>query len=235
MTVSRAYESMINMKRLRVCIAMLLSLSAPQLFGADNFDEFPTRIEAGEKYLFYSHGLIVEGSDPRPYHESFGYYEFEAIKQALINAGDFKLIAQHRPANTAATDYAAQLSNWVRRLLDAGVDPSAITLIGFSRGAQITALAASELNSEGINTVLMGLCFAGDYPAQPPIALGGHVLSIYETSDSVQSCSELLARSTGSKSTSEIAISTGRGHGAFYAPRPEWLGPLRSWLEEIGF
>jgi dienelactone hydrolase len=71
------------------------------------------------------------------------------------------------------------LDGWVRRLLAAKVAPGRITLVGFSRGGQITALASSRLAS-------------------------------FE----------------------EVAISTGKKHGAFYQPLPEWVGPLRAWIEK---
>jgi hypothetical protein len=29
----------------------------------------------------------------------------------------------------------------------------------------------------------------------------------------------------------EIAISTGKGHAAFFQPLPEWVGPLKKWIE----
>jgi len=28
----------------------------------------------------------------------------------------------------------------------------------------------------------------------------------------------------------EIAISTGKSHGAFFQPLPVWVGPLREWI-----
>jgi len=58
--------------------------------------------------------------------------------------------------------------------------PSRITLIGFSRGGQLTAVISSRL----------------------------------------------------SKSFKEVAISTGRKHGAFFQPLPEWVQPLKAWIAE---
>ncbi|MFT4888557.1 MAG: putative esterase [Pseudohongiellaceae bacterium] len=43
----------------------------------------------------------------------------------------------------------------MKQLIEAGVEPANITLIGFSRGAQITAEASSQLKQTGINTALM--------------------------------------------------------------------------------
>ena len=65
----------------------------------------------------------------------------------------------------------------------------------------------------------------------PPITSGGHFLSIYETTDAVRSCAKLAERSRFT-SFEEIAISTGKKHGAFFQPLPESVRPLRAWIEK---
>jgi hypothetical protein len=191
-------------------------------------DRFPDRIHAGERYVIYSHGLIVEGDDPKPVSPKYGQYDFPAIKQALFSEGGFNLIAYQRPKSTDDS-YADTLQSWVRRLLDAGVKPSRITLVGFSRGAQLTALASNGLAYAGINTALMAICEDGEVSHAPELNLGGNLLSIYETSDELRSCRKLAARSH-LKSFKEVAISTGKKHGAFFQPLPEWVRPLKAWI-----
>lgn len=66
------------------------------------------------------------------------------------------------------------------------------------------------------------------------IQLYGRVLSIYETSDDVGSCNLLEARSRKLREFKEIAISTGKEHGAFYRPMDEWVIPLKRWISESG-
>ena len=41
-----------------------------------------------------------------------------------------------------------------------------------------------------------------------------------------------LAEPGRAASFKEIAISTGKKHGAFFQPLPEWIAPLRAWIEE---
>jgi uncharacterized protein len=113
--------------------------------------------------------------------------------------------------------------------LDAGVKPSRITLVGFSRGAYLTAMASSRLASTGIGTALLAICEKGEVSDQPTLVLGGNFLSIYETSDDLGSCAGLAARSHLA-SFQEVAISTGKKHGAFFQPLPEWLDPLKAWI-----
>lgn len=216
----------------KISLIASLAFASMPVMAEELFSNFPDEIHAHQKYVFYSHGLIVEGTNPRPEHPEYGVYEFPLIAEKIFEDGDFNLIAHHRPANTDASEYAENLAGWVDRLLEAGVNPGNITLIGFSRGAQITLMASAARRSTGINTVMMAVCFGGDFPSDPPIQLGGHVLSIYETSDAVKSCSEILQRSEEALSTYEVAISTGRRHGAFYTPLSEWLEPLKIWLVE---
>ncbi len=71
------------------------------------------------------------------------------------------LIAHHRSKNTDISDYTAMLVTWVMKLIDAGVSSNKITLIGFSRGGEITAYASSELRALNINSVLLASCWPG--------------------------------------------------------------------------
>ena len=199
--------------------------------AAEIYDKFPDTIHPEERYVIYSHGFIVEGTDPRPISPKYGQYDFPAIKQALFKDGGFNLIAYQRPKDPNTDAYAETLKSWVKRLRAAGVKPSRITLVGFSRGAQLTAIASSDLAAEGINTALMAICADGDVDHQPPLILGGNFLSIYETSDQLGSCSKLAARSHLT-SFKEVTLSTGKAHGAFFQPLQDWLLPLKAWIDK---
>jgi hypothetical protein len=220
-------------RALSLCIAgvALFSANGAHLRSASVaiYDHLPERIEADARYVIYSHGRIVEGDDETPVSPEFGRYDFPAIRRALFDGGGFNLIAPHRPRDADYSLYVDTLVSWVRQLLRAGVRPGRITLVGFSRGGQMTASASSRLASEHINTVLIAICSNGDFERDPPLILGGRLLSLYETSDMVGSCAGLAARSRLA-SFKEIAISTGRSHGAFFQPLPVWVGPLREWI-----
>jgi hypothetical protein len=213
----------------RWCPSFALLLLVPISSRAGEiYSRFPDTIHASERYVIYSHGLIVEGDDPKPISPKYGQYDFPAIKQILFNSGGFNLIAYQRP-KSSDDSYADTLKSWVKRLLEAGVKPTRITLVGFSRGAQLTALASSGLAAEGINTALLAICEDGDVSQAPGLVLGGNLLSIYETSDELGSCRKLSARSH-LKSFKEVAISTGKKHGAFFQPLPQWIEPLKAWI-----
>src|SRR4051812_2743541 len=93
----------------------------------------------------------------------------------------------------------------------------------------MTASASSRLASANINTALIAICSNGDFVRDPPLILGGRVLSLYETSDTVGACGGLAARSHPI-SFKEIAISTAKAQGAFFQPLAVWVGPLREWI-----
>lgn len=215
---------------LAICSFLAISVASKSQ-TVQIYEQFPSAIHANERYVIFSHGLIAEGEDPKPVSPKYGVYDFPQIKEALFKDGGFNLIAVQRKKGVELENHVNQLESWVHRLLDAGVQPSRVTLVGFSRGGQITALASSHLASEGINTAILAICSAGDFTVDsgPPIVLGGNVLSIYETSDELGSCSKLADRSH-LRSFKEVAISTGKAHGAFFEPRPEWIDSLKAWI-----
>lgn len=198
--------------------------------GKGLYETFPAEINASEKYVFYSHGLIVEGENQMPKHPEYGVYDFPSIKKNLFDVGNFNLIAHHRAKDTNIEEYVALFSSWVNMLLESGVPASHITLIGFSRGSHLTALTAARFNTTAINTVLMAGCFNGDMVFDPPISLSGRLLSIYETTDTPGTCQKLASRSQ-LISFDEHYITTGLKHGAFYTPLEAWLRHIRNWIQ----
>lgn len=212
---------------------LLLTLTGYSVAG-EIYTEFPTQIHPDEQYVFYSHGFIVEGEDPRPVHPKFGTYEFSLIKSMLVKDSDFNLIAHHRPKNTEIAAYSKKLQSWVRKLVKAGVKANNITLLGFSRGGQITAYASSALKELKINTILLATCWPRFVQSDSTVTFAGHFLSVYETTDRALSCKQISLRSTELDSFKEIAITTGKEHGAFFRPMGEWITPVREWIKAKG-
>ena len=184
--------------------------------------------ETPERYLFYLHGQIVEGSDGRPEHPEYGVYDYPAIVQALENEG-FTVISEIRDFQTDGRAYAEQLAGEVEALLSGGVMPERISIIGASKGGGIAVVASSLLGNEGLNFVFLGTC-VNWIKEWPELTLRGRILSIAEETDTVAgSCEEPFSGSDIRPEFREIRIHTGRGHGAFYEPIPEWLGPAVEW------
>jgi pimeloyl-ACP methyl ester carboxylesterase len=213
-------------------LAAIQTGTVAPLMAAEVYPDFPAHIDSDRSYVIYSHGRIVEGDDPKPIHERWGIYDFPAITSRLAENNTFVLIAHHRSENTDLPSYVERLKSWVRKLVEAGVEPNRITLVGFSRGGQITALAASQLKPMNINTALLATCWEGGVQDQSSITLSGRFLSIYETTDAALSCRGLATRSVQLSSFEEVDISTGKEHGAFYTPLSDWIEPLLLWIEK---
>ncbi len=204
-------------------MALAETAEAGQVYG-----EFPAAPDPSRAYVIYAHGLIVEGTDPRPVHPRWGVYDFPAVAEAFVQP-DTDVIAIHRPKGTDPGEHAAFLAENIRRMVANGVEQRRITLIGFSRGGYIVALTSNALRDAPVNTVILAGC-AGWVEAQQAIQLSGHVLSVFETSDFVGSCLALADRSAAILSFREIAIDTGKEHGAFYRPRKAWVSPTKAWI-----
>ena len=100
-----------------ILIALTASLNS---VATELYTEFPTEVKPDERYVIYSHGLTVEGDDPRPKHPKFGIYEFVKIKKALFQNGNFNLIAHHRPANTDIDAYVEAFKGCKKRAAKTG-------------------------------------------------------------------------------------------------------------------
>ncbi|MEW6997383.1 alpha/beta hydrolase [Colwelliaceae bacterium BS250] len=217
---------MINIKFL-LFISLLFS---PLAFSGEIYEHFPEQINANEKYVFYSHGYIVEGINPTPKNDRWGTYQFPAIKESLSDR-EYNLIAYHRPKGTDPFKHAETLANDVRTLLKNGVDGNHITIIGFSRGAFITSITSHYLAKTPIKTVLLAGCGRIVTAKYSDIKANGALLSVYETSDGASTCKKLQQRSVNLESFDEIVISTGKEHGAFYRPMDEWVVPVKHWIK----
>ena len=212
------------------CFITYLVIGAKCLAGA-LYTSFPEKIYPDEKYVFYSHGLIVEGDNLMPVDKRWGVYDFIAVRKALADP-HYNLIAYHRPKKTVADEFAEKLAADVRTLLQAGVKPENITLLGFSRGGEITLLASGKLRLDKINTILLAVC-GGFVKEHQEYQAYGNLYSIYETSDFAGSCQFLTDRNNNTHSFQETAINTGKEHGAFYQPLPQWLKQVKTWVKQV--
>jgi hypothetical protein len=189
----------------------------------------PAEIDPDARYLFYLHGAIIERVGVRPTHPEFGIYEYQEILEVFAGRG-FVVISEARPAGTDVIEYAATVADQVRGLLESGVPPGNISVVGFSKGGGIAATVSSILAVEDVKFVLMGAC--GPWlNERPEIVPHGQMLSLYEASDDmVGSCNGFFSRAGAEAVHQEIVINVGGGHGAFYRPRPEWVDPVVAWV-----
>lgn len=197
------------------------------------FGEMPSEIDPSARYLFYIHGRIIEEQGVRPTHPRFGVYEYEEILETFADLG-FVVISEVRPSGADVAPWAERVAGQVRRLIEGGVPPTQITVVGFSKGGAIAIFASSELADDRLNFVFMGACgpWVGRHPDLVP---HGRLLALRESSDDlVGSCADLFARDTDGGVRREVVTDLGGGHGAYYRPLPEWVDEVVAWAAPPG-
>ncbi len=206
----------------------LLVLGASASAGVVMTDT-PAAADPAKTYLIYLHGRIIETSGPRPDDPRFGRYDYPAVLDALGSRGAVVIAAQ-RPASTDVNEYAGVVAAQIERLIKSGVPPEHIVVVGFSKGGDIAIHVSSFLRRPQIRYVLLASCWPR--PHEPQLRLTGRVLSIREASDTVagDSCKPLAEHDPRPQSFEELLISTGRSHGAFYAPLKDWVDPVLGWV-----
>jgi hypothetical protein len=189
----------------------------------------PKTLDASARYLIYLHGRIIEDKGPRPTDSRWGIYEYQHILEELAHDRAI-VISEQRPPNTDVDRYADHVVDQVSQLLNAGVPPQRVTVVGFSKGGGIAIRTAARLQNPRVNFVLLAACGDGDFSASD-LKMSGRILSLYEASDDIgRSCASLFATPGATGERAETRIAIGGGHGAFYRPHSEWLTPLRHWI-----
>lgn len=193
---------------------------------------FPTSIDLTKRYMFYLHGRIIEDQGIPAVSPEYGNYEYEAILEKFASHG-FTVISEQRPENADGMKYAEQVASQVSELLDAGVPPKNITIVGASKGGWITIAISNLLASKELNYVVMGVCDPDNLQLykQQNISLYGNILTIRDSADGFAgSCEELFEFSEGKIARhEEIVLHVGTGHGILYKPLDEWILPTVQW------
>jgi predicted esterase len=213
----------------------VLTSAAPA--RAISFKEALAAPDSRARYLIYLHGARVETQGKGAVSPRYGTYDHDGIV-AAFEERDLVVIDEIR-TQTNANRSAAAVTSQVRALMRAGVPPVNITVAGFSKGGYIALLVASSLGNQAVGYVIMAGCgkgrdaFAFDQflGRNRGARLKGRMLSIYATSDmEAGSCQAAVAQAAGAGLVfREIRIHSGKGHGLFYQPRPEWITPVARW------
>jgi hypothetical protein len=193
------------------------------------YNSFPTEVSPGDHYIIYLHGKIIEDQGiEQPTSPQFGEYKYKEILAAFSDEG-LQVISEVRLKNTNALQYAHRLAGKIQVLLDAGVPPEQITIVGVSKGGAIAILTSDMLQNDRLKFVLLAGCNI-ELLESPQISIAGRVLSIFEASDDLSgSCQPLFDRASATSIVQEIRLETGLGHGEFYRPWPRWVEPSINW------
>ena len=135
-------------------------------------------------------------------------------------------------AGEARSDYARRIAGKVRSLLDAGVAPERITVVGAGYGSPVAILASAIAGNSHVNYVLLGGCDAqlkDDYTFR----MSGRVLGVRDAADHAShSCRPLWRDAPKVSDRRDMVIATGLGGRAFDQPRAEWLKPIDAWSHQ---
>jgi pimeloyl-ACP methyl ester carboxylesterase len=228
---------------LLVAILALFVVAGSSSAGAEAAGEIhsdlPEAVDPARRHLFYLHGAWIEHSGLERSHPSHGRYQYQAIVRTFAERG-FVVISEARLERTDAEAYAKKVAAQVHHLLEQGVPPSQVTVIGHSKGGSIALIAASELQEEKVNFAILAGCgkrgsgFRRSFERfleQRAARLRGRLLSIYDASDRLAgSCREAFEKAVIAESA-EVVLQTGRGHALFWSPKPVWVDQVVEWTE----
>jgi len=204
--------------------------------------DMPVSIDQRARYLFFLHGTITEMQGAYARHPRHGTYDYHRMVEAFTKRG-FTVISEIRPRDTDIRRYAERVARQVTDLIDRGVPPEHVSVVGFSKGGAMTLYVAAMVHHPRVTFVALAGCGISERPriaferflVASASDLQGRILSLYDTKDSIcGSCEAAFHRAGGNISYREIVLHVGRGHGTFYAPRKEWLAPVVEWIEEAG-
>ncbi|MES2513782.1 MAG: alpha/beta hydrolase [Bacteroidota bacterium] len=185
----------------------------------------------GQRFIFYLHGKIVENQGPHAIETVNGYGEYKYFDIIdSLKKRNFTVISQVRKPNTNVKAYAQLVARQIDSLLNQGINPKYITVIGASKGALIAMYVSTYAKNKDLNYVLMGSCDDEVYTYGADITFTGNILSIYEKSDLANgTCQKFKDRSTMISRYKEIEINTGLRHGFIFRPLKQWLDPAIEW------
>jgi len=195
----------------------------------------PSDYEIGDRFLFYLHGGVVTVLGDRainPTMPEWGPYEYLNILDSLRKRG-FHVISERRTTGTDDSVYVNKISLQIDSLLQKGVNPGNILVLGASAGWDIGLRVSPKMGNRDLKFILMGGCWPETYKTFENIKLYGHFLSIIENTDPHGTCHAIFENRKELGSFEEIRLNTGRSHGFIYKGYREWIDPAIKWFEAI--
>ena len=182
-----------------------------------------------KKHVFYLHGRIIEEQGRNAQSEKYGKYEFDNIISAFKDE-NIEIHYEIRKENVDTKIYSKKISKQVDSLIESGVEPINITVMGASKGA-IIASNVSAINRNNINYIL--LAGNNEYQEQNNNwQFHGQVLCIYDLSDEIagKNYNYWIKKENYTTTFKQLELKTNLGHGFLYKPLTVWTEPAKKWI-----
>ncbi|WP_236979229.1 alpha/beta hydrolase [Membranihabitans maritimus] len=186
--------------------------------------------EEDERYIFFLHNRFLETHDLSELHPVYGRTEYEEILSEFEAAG-FHVISEKRNGNVNAREYAIGMVEEINRLIENGVLPHNITVVGTSKGGYIAQYVSTLARNPDLNFVFVASFRDADLEEIPEINYCGNILTIYEKTDPYGvSAMERKKNSTCEiNHFLEIELNTGMAHGFLFKALKVWIQPVIEW------
>jgi len=181
-------------------------------------------------HIYYLHGKINEEQGRNAISEKFGKFDMDEILKQL-NVNNSVIHCEIRTKDTDVKIYATKISREIDSLINSGIPPKNITIVGASKGA-IIAMNISNINKHNINYVF--LAGNNDYQEKNnDWKFHGQILCIYDLSDDIGGKNYNYWKEKPNYSTifQQLEIKTNLGHGFLYKPLKEWINPTKEWIK----
>ncbi len=125
--------------------------------------------------------------------------------------------------------YAHRIADEVRALMDKGIAPEEINVVGAGTGSKVATLTSALVGNRHVNYVLLGQCDPA-MKANYNFRMSGRVLGIHDVADTTSlSCRSLWGDSPKVSERQELVLNSGQGSAVFHAPRADWVQPVTEW------
>ncbi|MBC9796899.1 alpha/beta hydrolase [Sinomicrobium weinanense] len=194
------------------------------------FSPFAFQNTAEDHFIFFLHNRFPEEHNLNEAHPEYGRTEYDAIIREFKNNG-FTVISEIRQGNVNARDYALGITRQIDSLLEKGVKPGNISIIGTSKGGYIAQYVSTFMQNPDLNFVFIACFTDSDMQNIPDINFCGNILTIYEKTDpfGVSAVKRKEASSCKIPHFKEIELNTGMRHGFLFKPLKVWMGPAIQW------
>jgi len=183
-------------------------------------------------YIFYLHNKFIEENDYGVKHQEYGKAEYSEIIKSF-EKDNFIVLSEKRNKSTDVKKYAGKIASQIDSLIQIGIKPNHITVIGTSKGGYIAQYVSTIIANPELNFVFIGCYQETDIENYPEINFCGNILTIYEKSD-FYGVSAIKRKATSKlkiKKFSEVELNTNLKHGFLFKPLKEWIVPCKMWAK----